>query len=288
MGTSTRNSGQSGHNPLIPTWLDDNLVQPSEQIAPQPIEIQPHKPDFLQQQPELPQQPIPPDADPNRFRGPRTSFTHFAAGGGRDSSSLRRGISHYVSRSLGGSSNATKRLGSSRTSTAKLYGVLHTLAGPDGLQQVARLLSLETLEGLPASRFFIQLAQFICPDGGPEDEGISRSAYYDTVADNPDLMDKPTESLTKEEIDSIFQRYMSKIVMQQIMNGIANNVIRFAENLEEISYIEDVVEQLIEQSVSDACAQVKQESMQMTSKRAKEITDSIFQKVYDILEEAGG
>ena len=101
------------------------------------------------------------------------------------------------------------------------------------------------------------------------------------------MMGKPTESLTKEEIDSVFQRYMSKVVMQQIMNGIANNVIRFSDTLEEISHIEDVVEQLIDQSVSDACAQVRQENSEMTNERAKEITDGIYLKVFEILEGAG-
>lgn len=280
MGTSTRNSGQSGHNPLLPTWLEGDPLPASGTMTPEEIGTIP-------QQSGLPQQPIPPEADPNRFRGPRTSFTHFATGGGRNSSSLKSGVSHYVSRSLGGSRNATKRLGASRTSTARLFGVLHTLSGAGGLQQVAHLLSLETLEGLPAVNFFIRLAAFICPDGGPEDEGISRSAYYDTVADNPEMMGKPTESLTKEEIDSVFQRYMSKVVMQQIMNGIANNVIRFSDTLEEISHIEDVVEQLIDQSVSDACAQVRQENSEMTNERAKEITDGIYLKVFEILEGAG-
>ena len=156
-----------------------------------------------------------------------------------------------------------------------------------GLRKVATFLSLDTLEGLPAADFFIFLAKFICPDGGPEDEGISRSAYYDTIADNPEMMGKPIQSLTKEEIATVFQRYMSKIVMQQIMNGIANNVIRFSETLEEISHIEDVVEQLIDQSVADACAQVKHENIDMTNERAKEITDGIYLKVFEILEGAG-
>lgn len=286
MGTSTRNTGQSGHNPLIPTWLEDDPLPTLESAISQELGTQPQQPE-TSPQPILPTLQIPPEADPNRFRGPRTSFTHFTSSGGRDSSTLRRGVSHYISRSLGGSRNATKRLGASRTSTARLYNVLHTLSGAGGLQKVASLLSLDTLEGLPAADFFIHLAKFICPDGGPEDEGISRSAYYDTVADNPEMMEKPTQSLTKEEIDAVFQRYMAKIVMQQILNGIANNVIRFSETLEEISHIEDVVEQLIEQSVSDACAQVKQDNVEMTNERAKEITDGIYLKVFEILEGAG-
>ena len=281
MGTSTRNSGQSGHNPLVPTWLDDPVpINPGQTVLP------PQQPSVNPSQPLQPQ-PIPPNADPDRFRGPRTSFTHFVSGGGRNGSSMRNGVSAYVRRSLGGSSNATKRLGSSRASTARLYGILHTLSGPGGFQQVARLISLETLEGLPASDFFIRLAQFVCPDGGPEDEGISRSAYYDVLADNPEIMGKATENLTKDEIDSISQRYMTKVVMQQIMNGIANNSIRFSETLEQISHIEDAVEEFIGQSVSDACAELKQDNVEMTNERAKEITDRIYLKVFEILEGAG-
>lgn len=280
MGTSTRNRGQNGHNPLVPTWLEGDPVP----AGPDTIAV-PSQPTPIA--PQLPLQPIPPDADPNRFRGPRTSFTHFTSGGGRDSSSMRRGVSHYVSRSLGGSSNATKRLGSSRASTARLYGVLHTLTGSGGLREVARLLSIENLEGLQAGEFFIKVAQFICPDGGPEDEGISRSAYYDTVADNPDLMNKQTENLTQEEIDSILQKYMSKVVMQQIMNGIANKAIRFSDTLDEIAHIEDAVEQLIEQSVSDAFAQVRRDNTEMTNKKAKEITDRVYMTTFEILEGVG-
>lgn len=283
MGTSTRNSGQNGHNPLVPTWLEGDPVPVAPVETGVPVQPAPD----TSQNPNQPLQPIPVEANPNRFRGPRTSFTHFVSGGGRNGSSMRRGVSHYVSRSLGGSSNATKRLGSARTSTSRLYGVLHTLAGGGGLRDVARLLAIDNLEGLRASEFFIKVAQFICPDGGSEDEGISRSAYYDTVADNPELMDKPTENLTREEIDLILQSYMSKVVMQQIMNGIANNTIRFSESLDEISHIEDAVEQLIDQSVADAFAQVRQENADMTNLKAKEITDRVYQKTFEILEGGG-
>ena len=279
MGTSTRNSGQSGHNPLIPTWIKDDLLA-SKQEETQPSGIANPHPDF-------PQTPIPSEGDPNRFRGPRASFTHYTSGGGRNSALMRKGISNYIGQSLGGSKNATIRLGSSRGSTARLYRVLHTLSGSGGLQKIARFLSLDTLKGLTASDFFIRLADFVCPDGGSEDEGIARSAYYDVVADNPEIMQKPTESLSKEEIDSVLQKYMSKVVMQQVMNGIANKAISFTESLEKISHIEDVVEQFISQSVSDACAHVKQENITMTNERAREITDTIYHNVFEILEGTG-
>ena len=286
MGTSTRNIGQNGHNPLIPTWLECDPLPTPEYTTPEEIGAVPEQ-HGQPQQSIIPEMKIPPEADPNRFRGSRVSFTHFVNGGGRNSRSLKNSVANYIRRSLGGSTNATKRLGVARTNTAGLYGILHTFVETDGLQRVAQFLSLETLKGLPASRFFIRLAEFICPDGGPEDEGISRSAYYDTLADNPEIMGKSTENLTKDEINSIVQRYMTKVVMHQVLNGIANKFIRLPDKLEEITHIEDAVEQLIAQSVSDACAQVEQEHGEMTNERAKEITDRIYLKVFQILERVG-
>lgn len=106
-------------------------------------------------------------------------------------------------------------------------------------------------------------------------------------ADNPELMNKPTENLSQEEIDSVLQRYMSKFVMQQIMNGIANNAIRFSDTLDEIAHIEDAVEQLIEQSVSDAFAQVRRDNTELTNEKVKEITDRVYMTTVEILEGVG-
>ena len=62
----------------------------------------------------------------------------------------------------------------------------------------------------------------------------------------------------------------------------------YVDRLKSVEHIEDIVEQLIDQSVSDACAQIRHDNIEMTNERAKEITDKIYQKVFDILEGAGG
>lgn len=266
MGTSTRNKGQSGHTPLVPSWLEGDSMTAGEGAQ---------------------TEPIPPDGDVNRFTGPRGSFTKYVSGGGRDGSSMRNAISQYVSRSLGGSTRATTRLGSARNSTAKLYGVLNTLSGNGGVREIARQFSINNLEGLSASDFFVQIASFICPDGGANDEGMARSAYFDTIADNPELFEKPTEELTAEECSSVLQNFMCKVVMEHVMNDIANKTITLPNDIDEVSRIEGLVEQLIKQSVSDACAEVKQNNAQITNSKAQEITDSIYRTTYEILEGQG-
>ena len=47
------------------------------------------------------------------------------------------------------------------------------------------MISINNLEGLSASSvFLLKIALFVCPDGGPNDEGMARSAYFDTIAEN--------------------------------------------------------------------------------------------------------
>ena len=269
MGTSTRNKGQSGHTPLVPSWLEEGGD------------------DEREGQNASENKPIPPDGDINRFAGPRGTFTKYVSGGGRDGSSMRNSISQYVSRSLGGSSRATTRLGAARKSTARLYNVLSLLSGNGGISEVAHQLSIVNLEGLSASSFFTQIASFICPDGGPNDEGMARSAYFDAIAENPMLYEKKIEDFTSQDCLSVLQKYMCKVIMEHVKNDIANKIIVLPNNINKISHIEGLVEQLIQQSVADACAEVQQNNMQMTNTKAEQITDSIYKQTYEILEGQG-
>lgn len=266
MGTSTRNRGQSGHTPLVPSWLEDddgfNSVADGETQT---------------------STVIPPIADPDRFRGPRSSFTQYINGGGRNSGSMRKTISTYVRRSLKGSNNATKRLGSARISAGKLYGVLITLSNGGGVQEIEKLLSLDHLEGLPAKQFFIRIAGFICPDGGPNNEGLARSAYFETIADQS-LDNKTTEQLTSEECESVLKNYISRVIMENILNDIANKAILLPDDIETVSHIEDAIKQMIKQDVSDAFVEVLANCKGITNEGAQGITDKVYQKTYELLE----
>lgn len=267
MGTSTRNKGQSGHTPLVPSWLEETNGEETQESQGM--------------------NPIPPDGDINRFSGSRRTFSQYVSGGGRDGGSMRGAVSRYVTNGLGGSTRATTRLGSARSSTARLYGILNNLSGAGGVREVAHQLSLDNLEGLPASEFFIKIAEFVCPDGGTNDEGLVRSAYYDSIIDNAELYEKKTEELTADECSNVLEKFMGKVIFEHIMNDIANQIITLPDDVEQVSKIEGLVEQHIKQSVSDACAEVKQNRFQMTNGKAQEITDSIYQKTYEILERKG-
>lgn len=270
MGTSTSNRGPNGHTPLVPSWLEgDNANQPIG------VESQPSEP-----------LPIPQNADENRFRSPRTSFTYYANSSGRDVRSAKRGISNYVSHSLGGSRKALQHLGSARTSTARLHGVLNILSSGGGVREVARILSLDNLERLPAKLFFIRIAEFICPDGGPNDEGMARSSYFEVIS-APELSGKMTEELTRDECESVLKSFMSRVITEKIENDIARQILFLPGTVDEVSQMEDTIRQMIRQDVSDAMTEAHTTNQEITSDFAQETTDIIYQSTFALLEGLG-
>ena len=146
MGTSTSNPGQKGGTPLIPSWLDDNNFDPQPQAS-------------------------------DRFSVPRSNFTRFIndnrAGNGGRSGHLSRATSHYVRNTLGGSSNATARLGAARRSTTQMFSIFNSII-THGVAESQRLFRLGDIIGKKAADALLMIGKFICPDGGSTDEGIAR------------------------------------------------------------------------------------------------------------------
>ena len=117
MGTSTSNRGQIGKTPLVPSWLDDE--NSNDNINPQEI-------------------------DPKRFSLPRNNLTRYANSGGNSSNNLHSAAARYAKQSLGGSRNATLRLGAARKSTAKLITVLNGFVNR-GVNETSRSFNLGNL-----------------------------------------------------------------------------------------------------------------------------------------------
>ena len=159
MGTSTSNPGQKGGTPLVPSWLDDV---------------------------DFPPQAQPPD----RFSTPRADFTRFIndnrSGSGGSARHLNRAASRYVRNSLGGSSNATARLGAARTTAVRMFSVFNSII-TRGVDVTQGTFKLGDIIGKKASEALLMIGEFVCPDGGSTDEGIARDSYVEAIIAMPEL-----------------------------------------------------------------------------------------------------
>ncbi len=260
MGTSTSNGGQKGNTPLVPSWLDDGDTPLGEDM------------------------PIPPQADGDRFRMPRSNFTRYVNESGRNTHNLRKSTSQYVKHSLGGAKNATARLGSARNSTERLVSFFNSISR-NGVAETSRIFGLGDIIGKSARDVFLHILDFVCPDGGPTDEGIARSSYIETLMSLSDLETKTIETLSDDEFLTFTKIYMTNVIEERLLNDIGNKAIFLPDDTATVEIIQNQVKDFVSGSVSDAINDLQLEIRNIDTNHTREIVDSVYERAYSILAE---
>ncbi len=281
MGTSTAYGGPGGGTPLIPSWLGSDSVSgpgldqggafpPNSGSPPTP----PVKP------------PIPKAADSLRFSVARSNFTRFAGSGGSDRASLGRAISRYVSTSSGGSRQAAKRMGASRGAGARLLGFLSD-ANDRGMREALREFNLESMAGRPISEVLIALADHICSGAGTVDEGIAREAYIETIIDLAGEGLASLTTVTREQMDTVFELYATHAIEARICNDIGSKVVTMPSNAQVALQVEKQLRDFIRGAVSDALTQARKSTPNMTQEQVLGFVDSVYESAFSILKSLG-
>ena len=273
MGTSSHNNGQKGNTPLVPTWLDQ--LDEKKQL------------DSVQNEPNSV-----PIGEINRFTQPRREFARYINSAGQDTGIVRRSIANYIRSSMGGSKNATQRLGAAKKSSEQLWKVAGIFAS-GGAKAVEHYflkeyyLSLKNLVQKNAAEALIAIADFICPYGGPQDEGIARNAYISAIEETPDIALIPFEELTIEQMLLIVQKTMANVVYGRIINDIGNKIIMLPKNIEIAEKLVKQIKELIYGAISDAISDLDIDTNNLSQNQSKNIVNNVYQTAFKILEKVG-
>ena len=267
MGTSTHNPGQKGNTPLVPSWLEE----------PEQDNINEN---------DLSNSEMPPEGDSERFRIPRGEFTRYINSGGKSGALGRKSISNYVRNTLGGSVNATHRMGAARNSSAKLLNVAGLFAS-GGVAAVEKYLSIENLSEKSANDAFIEITDFICPDGGPQDEGIARTAYISAIEETPEIAEIKFKDLKPNQIMVIIERTMTNAIFSRINNDIGNKIILLPKNRAESEVLIKQTKDFVKGAVSDAIANLNIEIGNIRQTDSLRISDQVYKRAFDIMASAG-
>jgi len=296
MGTSNSYGGSGGSKPLIPTWLNDGGAPNGSQPAPAPQPPPPIAdgdganllPGVLPSTsgvglPSAPMLPaVPPAGDPRRYTAPRSNFTRFVSSGGRDSRSLGRALSQYVSSSSGGSRNAARRMAVSRKSTAQLAGVLNSAIGGNA-STALRFIGLERLAGRPIEEIFLAIMDVVCPDGGAIDDSIAREAFVETIVDLAENGITDFDTLTAAQVQTILELNVAHAIEARLCNDIGAQSITLPQDANEAADIQAQLFEFVDRSVSDAFA-ANQMGTSMTQEQVTRTIDSVYEQAYLILQ----
>jgi hypothetical protein len=303
MGTSNSFGGASGSKPLIPSWVDDSPAAPTAPgVAPSLLSVDsdaPSGPGGSGSRPTAPnpstpshQVPIPasnpaPAVAPSssRFTAPRTQLSRFATSGGADKRALRRALSTYVTKSMGGSGTAARPMSSARRSGATLASFLAD-AQQNGLRETLRAIDLEALAGRSIQELFIGLVDYVCPDGGSLDDAIARDAFIETVADlsNEDF---DLDRLTADQVSTVLERYVAHAIEARICNDIGTKLISLPASPAAALEVQEQVNDYIRRAASDAIARAGGAKPGITAEQMNGFMTDIYRDAFEILKSQG-
>lgn len=288
MGTSSAYGGPGGSTPLVPTWLEPDGTPPSSPDGlPLDNGANPNNKDPLNQNPVAPNNlPVQAPLYTGRFTAPRSNFSRFAASGGRNRASLGRAISHYVSTSSGGSRQAARRMGSSRAAGGRLLGFLSD-AVTRGAREALRALNLEGLAGQPIEAVFLGLADYVCPDGGNIDEGIARNAFIETIADLAENGITDLDSLTANQMQTVFELYATHSIEERICNDIGAKVIMLPADARDAVRVQAQLRDFIRRGVADALTSAREGMQQLTTENVHRFVNGVYEQAFSILRSLG-
>ena len=286
MGTSNPFGGQGSGKPLVPSWMGDDGISPSDPVSTepdgQPAE-EPAPPSDIPMPP--PYRPIPTVVDPNRFSSARYNFSRFASSGGTDRKSLGRAVSRYV-RSSAESAGIAARMGSSRGAGSRLLNFLSDVTANGGTAAL-RAMNLSVLAGRPIEEIFLGLVDYICPDGGSVDEGIAREAFIETIADLAEAGVTDLDSLTTDQMQTVFEIYATNAIEARLCNDIGMNLITFPASNREVAQVQAQLHDFIQRAVADALTIASASTATLTPDRVLEFVEGIYKQAFIILKVMG-
>ena len=218
-----------------------------------------------------------------RFGNARRGLGEFARSA--DSSALRRGLSHYASRGLGGAGGAARRLGGAAVRSVALFNALGGLSA--GTLDPTKLgFDTASLEGRSAREIIDRVARFVSPSDGSQDAESSQRAVNAALSD---LLEQDPEvdvsSLTREQIDWVLERHIVHEIVQRIELDVGKSIVQKAPSPGAAIERMKEMREYVEESVSAAFRENRQTNAPVDSSSTARLSSSVIRDTFTVFEE---
>jgi hypothetical protein len=173
-------------------------------------------------------------------------------------------------------------MGGARRATTQLLGFL-TDAAARGPREALRSLRLESLVGRPIEEIFVGLADYVCPEGGTDDVGIAREAFFETIVELAESGVTDLDALTADQIQTVLELYATRIIEVRLYNDIGMKVIGLPETPAAVERVLSQLRDFIRNAVSDALTAMRNEMATLSTTQVGAFVDGVYRRAYDIL-----
>ena len=274
MGTSASSPGPEGGVPLVPPWV------PEPEIEPAVIPDGDQGPEI--EVPGVPSPAPPLLAPPGRFRGARINLGQFAGSGSQGG--LRRGLGHYVRTGLGGSRNASRRMGSTARKAGALYGVLQAL-GSGTAPQVDLGIDPAGLAGHPAREIVDRIAEALSPSDGTLDSEASRNSISWALCEfmrrvpGADLL-----ALTLEQIALAMELFIGADICSRIELDVGKSIFgRAPDPATAVDRLQEM-KRYVRQVIAARFRRRSTNSDPLTQRESVQLANRVIQETFEVFE----
>ena len=270
---------------MVPPWTPDPLPpQEPGNGKPEPAdESAAPKPDGDPAGHQLPLKPTPPQAVPlapsGRFGPARTSLGRFAKSG--STAELRKGIGRYVSKGLGGSKTAARRLNGTARSAGSLYGALSALANGQSTEALDRAL----LSGRSASEIMGAVVEAVRPIDGTQDAEATRNAIKAAASE---LLDKNPDAdlLALSEAERLFvvERFLAIDIYNHLVLDLGQAIQKHAPTALAASARFREIKNYVKQAVSASFRKIHKSGETLSARRVSAISRQCIQEAMEVFE----
>ncbi len=274
MGTSGSSTGPGSGVNLIPPWVSDPDIQPSNE----PDDDQQSDEEAPENLPEAPPQIAP----AGRFRTARTELGDFARS---DSDySLRQGVGHYVRTGLGGSRTATRRMAGTARRAGALYGVLQDLSG--GRRPSAHPdLDPANLAGRTAREIVDRIAEALSPSDGTQDSEAGHHSISQALSEL--IRREPSvdlTALTQEQIVLALELFIGADICRRIELDVGKAIFdRAPDAATAIRRLEQMY-RYVRQVVASSFRRWPTEAEPVTQQTATSLVLRVMQDTFEVFE----
>ena len=150
-------------------------------------------------------------------------------------------------------------------------------------QAIERYLSIEYPSKRTAADALLAIADFVCPDGGPQDEGIARNAYITAIEESPEIASIPFEELTAGQILLIVQKSMANVVCGRILNDIGNKIIMLPDDIDIAEKLVAQIKEFVKGAISDAVSDLKVDVNNLSQHQSIDIVNEVYRTTFEIM-----
>jgi hypothetical protein len=177
-------------------------------------------------------------------------------------------------------------MGASRATGAGLLGFLAD-ARARGTREALRSLNLDRLAGKPIEEVFLGLADCVCPNEGTIDAGVARAAFIEMVAELPETGITDLDSLTPDQMRTVFELFASNAIEARLCNDVAMNLVTAPRDARAAAEVQDQLHDFIRRGVADAMAANRAGLDGLTRDRILAFVEGLYEEAFSFLKAMG-